>query len=207
MTSQVDFKSHSRIFSLIWRRHHCRWRAAKFRPMLGAQGLWAGRDIYRATPAVTRDLGFSGLIRWTTPNQSPLTTHMGMWRIYSNQDPQREITVMKMKIETKLHMWPVSRGCFLLLGTWSYLHICRRSVLPSTRFCNCLLDYDCVLHIVNFAILIGLIFQLQLHMVYIYRSLFDMQKLVWHTIRVYNSFITIRDYILWHMWCKSDVDP
>jgi hypothetical protein len=40
-------------------RHHCRWRAAKFRPMLGAQGL------YRATPAVTRDLGFSGLIRRT----------------------------------------------------------------------------------------------------------------------------------------------
>jgi hypothetical protein len=31
-------------FSLIWRHHHCRWRAAKYRPMLGAQGLWAGRD-------------------------------------------------------------------------------------------------------------------------------------------------------------------
>jgi hypothetical protein len=50
-------------FSLIWRRHHCRWRAAKFRPMLGAEGLWAGRDLYRATPAVSRGLGFSGLIR------------------------------------------------------------------------------------------------------------------------------------------------
>jgi hypothetical protein len=53
--------------SLIWRRHQCRWRAAKFRPMLGAQGLWAGRDLFRATPAVTRDLGFSGLIRRTAP--------------------------------------------------------------------------------------------------------------------------------------------
>jgi hypothetical protein len=56
--------------SLIWRRHHCRWRAAKFRLMLGAQGLWAGRDLYRATPAATRDLGFkiiSGLIRRTAP--------------------------------------------------------------------------------------------------------------------------------------------
>jgi hypothetical protein len=52
-------------FSLIWRRHHCRRRARKFRPMLGAQGLWAGRDLYRAPPAVTRDLGFSGLIRRT----------------------------------------------------------------------------------------------------------------------------------------------
>jgi hypothetical protein len=51
-----------------------------------------------------------------------------------------------------------------LLGTWSYLRICRRSVLPRNRFCrrsvlphtqfyNCLLDYDYVLHIVNFAIL------------------------------------------------------
>jgi hypothetical protein len=54
-------------FSLIWRRHHYRWRAAKFRPMLGAQRLWAGRDLYRATPAVTWDLGFSGLIRRTAP--------------------------------------------------------------------------------------------------------------------------------------------
>jgi hypothetical protein len=35
--------------------------------MLGAQGLWTGRDLYRATSAVTRDLGFSGLIRRTAP--------------------------------------------------------------------------------------------------------------------------------------------
>jgi hypothetical protein len=42
-------------------------RAIKFRPMLGAQGLWVERDLYRATPTVTRDLGFSGLIRRTAP--------------------------------------------------------------------------------------------------------------------------------------------
>jgi hypothetical protein len=35
--------------------------------MLGAQGPWAGRDLYRTTPAVTRGLGFSGLIRRTAP--------------------------------------------------------------------------------------------------------------------------------------------
>jgi hypothetical protein len=35
--------------SLIWRRRHCRWRAANFRPTLGAQGLWAGWDLDRAT--------------------------------------------------------------------------------------------------------------------------------------------------------------
>jgi hypothetical protein len=54
-------------FSLIWRCHHWRWRAAKFRPMLGAQGLWAGRDLSRVTPAVKRDLGFSSLNRRTVP--------------------------------------------------------------------------------------------------------------------------------------------
>jgi hypothetical protein len=34
-------------------------------------------------------------------------------------------------------VWPVSRGCLLLLGTWSYLLICRGSMLPYTRFCIC----------------------------------------------------------------------
>jgi hypothetical protein len=55
------FTSRSRIF------HLCRWRAAKFRLMLGAKGLWAGRDLYRATPTVKRNLGFSGLIPNTAP--------------------------------------------------------------------------------------------------------------------------------------------
>jgi hypothetical protein len=32
-------------------------------------------------------------------------------------------------------VWTASRGCLLLRGTWSYLHICRGSVLPHTRFC------------------------------------------------------------------------
>jgi hypothetical protein len=52
-------------FSLILRCHHCRWRTAKFMLMLSNQGHWAGRDLYHATPAVTWDLGFSGLIRRT----------------------------------------------------------------------------------------------------------------------------------------------
>jgi hypothetical protein len=60
--------------SLIWRRHHYRWRAAKFRPMLRAQGLWAGRDLYHATPAVTRGLDFSGFI-WRTAPISRLLRH------------------------------------------------------------------------------------------------------------------------------------
>jgi hypothetical protein len=77
-------------FSYIWRLHNCRWRATKFRPMLGAQGLWAGVDLYRVTPAVTRDICFSGL----TAQISRLLRHMrGMWRNYYNLDPHRELMV------------------------------------------------------------------------------------------------------------------
>jgi hypothetical protein len=54
-------------FSLLWKRHHNQRKAEKFRRMFGAQGLGAGRDLYRATPAVTRDLRFSGLIRGNVP--------------------------------------------------------------------------------------------------------------------------------------------
>jgi hypothetical protein len=82
------FTSRPRIFH-IWRRHHYWWKAPKFKHMIGAQGLWAGRNLYRATPAVTRGFGFSGLIRRTASVQSPLMTHKGAWRIYSYPDPHR----------------------------------------------------------------------------------------------------------------------
>jgi hypothetical protein len=45
-------------------------------------------------------------------------------------------------------MWPVSKGCLLLRGTWSYLCICRVSVLPYVQFYIYFLKYD---YIVNFA--------------------------------------------------------
>jgi hypothetical protein len=92
--------------SLIWRRHHCRWRAAKFRPMLGAQGLWAGRDLYRATPAVTWGLGFSGLIRRTTPF-SRLLRHNGVWRIYSNPDPHGVICFLWIILKFDFATFPI----------------------------------------------------------------------------------------------------
>jgi hypothetical protein len=44
--------------------------------MVGAQDIWAGMDLYRATHAVTQVLCFSGLIRRTAPFR-------GVWRIYS----------------------------------------------------------------------------------------------------------------------------
>jgi hypothetical protein len=52
--------------SLI-RSHHSWWRNAKFRPMFDTKNLWAGRDLYRATSAGAQGLGFSDLIRRTTP--------------------------------------------------------------------------------------------------------------------------------------------
>jgi hypothetical protein len=68
-------------FSLIRRRHHYWWRTAKFKPMLGAQGLWAERDLYRATPAVTQawGLGFSGLIRRIALSVASLRHTRGFW--------------------------------------------------------------------------------------------------------------------------------
>jgi hypothetical protein len=61
-------------------------KGCKIRPMLGNQGLWAGRDLYRTTPTGTRGLGFSGLIRRTVP-LCRLLQHEGLWRIYSSPDP------------------------------------------------------------------------------------------------------------------------
>jgi hypothetical protein len=69
-------------------------RTAKFRPMLGAQGIWAGRDLYRATPAVTRGLGFSSLIRRTAPFSRLL------WHSRGYRGP----------ILTRILMGPMGRG-------------------------------------------------------------------------------------------------
>ena len=68
--------SHSRIFHL-----YGDVTIAKLRPMHNSQDLWAGRDLYHATPAVTQGLSFSGLIRRTA-----CTTKNGRWRISSNPD-------------------------------------------------------------------------------------------------------------------------
>jgi hypothetical protein len=79
------FTSRSILFHL-WRRHHYWWRAATFRPVPGAEDLWAGIDLYRATPVLTQGLGFCSPIRRTAPF-CRLTTHIGMCSIFSNPDP------------------------------------------------------------------------------------------------------------------------
>jgi hypothetical protein len=81
---------------LICTRHHNRWWAAKFRPTLGAQ--W---DLYPATPAVTRGLGFSGLIWRTTPYVASNDTHVdaehlfkpGSSRVINNMDNSVKIVI------------------------------------------------------------------------------------------------------------------
>ena len=57
-----SFSSHSRIFSLIWRRHHCRWRAANFDLCSALMAieqwgffsvphlLWQGVSVYNGGP-------------------------------------------------------------------------------------------------------------------------------------------------------------
>jgi hypothetical protein len=67
------------IFQLSGGCHHCRWQGCKFRPMLSTQGLWAGRDLYRATPTATRDLDLYRLIGKTG-------THVPQW----DSNPRRK---------------------------------------------------------------------------------------------------------------------
>jgi hypothetical protein len=73
------------ILTRILKGLHCRWRVAKFRPMLCTYGFWAGRDLYRVIPAVTHDFGFCGLL-WRR-RRLALTTYMRVWRMYSHLDP------------------------------------------------------------------------------------------------------------------------
>ena len=84
--------------SLIWRRHHYRWRAAKFRPMLGAQGL--SLSCHTCCDTGPR---FFRSHRKDRPIQSPFTTHEGMWRIYSNPDPHGSRPTMKAHFLALVH--------------------------------------------------------------------------------------------------------
>ena len=57
--------------SLPWWRHHWRWRDAEFRSLLLHTYVhWAGRDLYRATLAVTQSLGFCVLML-SYPKEDP----------------------------------------------------------------------------------------------------------------------------------------
>ena len=65
--------------SLIWRRHHCRWRAAKFRPMLGAQGLWAVGVKRFTAVSVLRSLKCPVRLRYKMHNFRFDTIYFYLW--------------------------------------------------------------------------------------------------------------------------------
>ena len=65
----------------------------KLQSLLGA-GLGAGRDLYRATPSVTRKVCFCGLAH---PKHNPVAARdiFCSWQIYSEDDSSREASQTK----------------------------------------------------------------------------------------------------------------
>jgi hypothetical protein len=67
--------------SLIWRRHHYRWRAAKFRPMLGVLSKKGSLSCHTCCNTGPQFFQSSRVTY-----QSPFTTHNRICRTYSNPD-------------------------------------------------------------------------------------------------------------------------
>jgi hypothetical protein len=116
--------------SLIMRRHHYRWRAAKFRLMLGAQGLWVGRDLYRHTCCDTGSRFF-----WSHPKdrpiQSPLTTRKGLRRTYSYPDPHVSSPLTTRKGLLRTQSFPDLHGLSQMKYQNGEIYIVRK-----TYFCH-----------------------------------------------------------------------
>jgi hypothetical protein len=71
----------------IIRRHHYRWRAAKFKPIRSALRALSREGSLSCHTCCDTGPRFFRFHPKDRPIQSPLTTHKGMWRIYSNPDP------------------------------------------------------------------------------------------------------------------------
>jgi hypothetical protein len=84
--------------SLIWRRHHYRWRAAKFRPMLGAHG----------SP-------FSSLLRYIRGCGGTILTRI-LTGMYLEEEIVEGVTGRHGML-TPLHMIPTP------VNIYAYLHI------------------------------------------------------------------------------------
>jgi hypothetical protein len=91
-----------KTFSFIWRRHHCRWRAAKFRLRVfkqeGSLSCYSSCDM---GPQFFRSHPNDRTI------QSPFTTHKGMWRIYCNLDSHRSL-ISRLLRHTKGYGGPIT---------------------------------------------------------------------------------------------------
>jgi hypothetical protein len=142
------------FFPLIWRRHNYRWRDAKFKPIckLGAQDLWAERNLYRATPAVIRGFGFSRLIRRIAPfsrllrhtracggsilteslwsASSRLLRHAGGWlepilaRILMGQ-PESDNTHLEQQYMATIHTWSNNTYLNTVRARWIFHGVLR----------------------------------------------------------------------------------
>jgi hypothetical protein len=110
---------------LIWRHPHYLWRAAKFRPMLGAQGLWAGRYFHPATP-VTRNLGFSGLIWRTAPFSRLMRYTRGCGGSILTQIPRSHNSVAQCDTRGDADdlFFTGSSQIYLVIGKWRSFHRC-----------------------------------------------------------------------------------
>jgi hypothetical protein len=71
----VPFKN----FSLIWRPHQCRWRAAKFRPMLGAQGLLSREGSLSSMDPTSKISRGGGSWPPVTPSRSAHVNTLQKW--------------------------------------------------------------------------------------------------------------------------------
>jgi hypothetical protein len=153
--------------------------------------LWllAGRDLYRVTPAVTRGLGFSCLIR----KMSPPTRHKGMWRIYSKPDPHDQFSrllrhtmrcggpiltqILTGHSDLKIRHHKVFHICFILKFYWTQMLIAiaqlnfltnRLASLPSPSSTS-------YIHIAAFSY--------HLHVVFISLDSFDTREFVVQSVR------------------------
>lgn len=80
LISHILFRVVLEIISFLCGRHRCRWMTSKHWPLICTYGLWARRILSMPYIAVTRGLGFQGIIRRTTP----FCRHVRILRIYSN---------------------------------------------------------------------------------------------------------------------------
>jgi hypothetical protein len=102
-------------FSLIWKRHHWWWRVGKYRPMLGAKGLWAGiKGSLLCHTYCDTGPRFLRSHPKDRPIQSPLTTHKGMWRIYSYPDPHGKGIIEETEL-VEMRIWCIKIGIILYL--------------------------------------------------------------------------------------------
>jgi hypothetical protein len=128
--------SRSRIFHLCGDVTIAGEGLQKFRPMLSAQGLWAGRDLYRATPAVTRDLDFPVSSEGPPHSVASYDTRGDVENLFYPGSSRVELKSGRLQIKFEFRH---SRKrfvclfiCFLLSHTSNFSAIWRLSPLPVT---------------------------------------------------------------------------